>query len=67
MLGKTKKFYFERYAGIIDFLLSIDAGESAEIKNIGHSLDYHACVSLDCINTLDQLYGRRRTFEEKCC
>ncbi len=45
MLGKTKKFYFERYAGIIDYLLSIDAADSTEVKNIGHSLDYHACVS----------------------
>ena len=46
MVGKTKKFYFERYSGIIDYLLSLDAYDSTEMKNIGRSLDYHACVSL---------------------
>lgn len=46
MLGKTKKFYYERYAGIIDYLLSVDAGDSAEVKNIGRSMDYTACVSI---------------------
>ena len=46
MLGKTKKFYLERYAGIIDYLLSIDAHDCSEIKNVGRSMDYTACVRI---------------------
>eukprot|EP00347_Sterkiella_histriomuscorum_P014360 403361169 len=48
MLGKTKKFYFERYAGIIDYLVSLVAEESKENYCIGRSLDYIACINSMC-------------------
>ncbi|CDW82255.1 UNKNOWN [Stylonychia lemnae] len=46
LLGKTKKFQYERFASIIDYLLSLDVHECNEVKsNIGRSIDFTACIN----------------------
>ena len=45
LTGKTKKFGIDRYFAILDFLLSITAIESYEVKNYGHTLDYLATIN----------------------
>ena len=45
LTGKTKKFGIDRYFAILDFLLSITAMDSYEVKNYGHTLDYLATIN----------------------
>lgn len=44
MLG-TKKFSVERFLAIVDYLISLDAENSTEHKNLSRSCDYLACIN----------------------
>ena len=45
MVGKSKRFTLERYAAVLDYLISTQAEEAQENKMYGHSLEYYATIN----------------------
>lgn len=45
MLGKTKKFNYERFAAILDYILCVEADNCYEVEQISRTADFNACVS----------------------
>ena len=45
-MGKSKRFTLERYSAVLDYLMSVQAEECYENKQItGHSLDYYSTLN----------------------
>ena len=45
-MGKSKRFNLERYSAVLDYLMSVQAEECYENKQItGHSLDYYSTLN----------------------
>ena len=46
LLGKSKRFTLERYSAVLDYLMSIQAENCYENKEIdGHSLEYFSTIN----------------------
>lgn len=45
LLGKTKRFSFDRLLAIAQHLASIEIDGATECKLINHSLDFYACIN----------------------
>jgi hypothetical protein len=46
MVGKTKRFTFDRLCAIVDYFISLEVNGCSESQKVSHTVEFYACINM---------------------